>query len=140
MCGGLSRGEVGECIAGDLAGEFYINTTTIPIPDLDAAGVASTIEVTGLATVPDEIWLDLDIVHTWRGDLRVTLTDPGGQTVVLHDREGGSADNLSIHGWVNGFSMDDMVNGDWTLRVYDLAGYDYGEIDAWGLRIISRYD
>ena len=42
----------------------------------------------------DKLKLDLDIAHTYRGDLVVTLTSPSGKTAVISNRAGGSADDL----------------------------------------------
>ena len=41
---------------------------------------------------------------------------------------------------VRGFSMDDTVNGEWTLHVQDLAGRDIGFIEGWALELTSRMD
>ncbi len=36
----------------------------------------------------------VDITHPFIGDLKVELTSPAGTTVVLHNRAGGSQDNI----------------------------------------------
>ena len=139
VCGGLSFGGEGTCVPSWMRGHFE-GQAPVNIPDNTPNGVAIDVEVEGLATVPTDIILHLVIRHSWRGDLRVTLTDPGGQTVVIHNREGGSADDLIFDGPVSGFSMDDMVNGDWTLTVSDNAAYDVGTIESWSLDLTSRLD
>lgn len=140
VCSGTSTGGEGFCVAASMRGTFA-GSSNVSIPDNDTDGVADTIQVAGLGSVPTDIIIDLRIRHTWRGDLRVTLTDPGGQTVVLHDREGGSAQDLVLDRFVvTGFSMDDSVNGGWRLNVQDLANRDLGVIERWSLELTSRWD
>ena len=57
------------------------------IPENSGVGVNIPIEFTETGIV-DEIEIDLDVNHTWVGDLRVTLTDPDGNTVTVFDRPG----------------------------------------------------
>jgi hypothetical protein len=139
VCAMLSSSEEGMCVPAWMAGS-YTGGVNIEIPDNDPAGVEDSVVVRGLATVPTDIVLHLDIGHTWRGDLRVLLVDPNGQEALITDREGSSADDLIFHGPVSGISMDDSVNGRWTLRVSDNAAYDRGTIRSWSLDLISRWD
>lgn len=57
------------------------------IPDSNSDGISSTITVDVHAPI-GEVWVDLDITHTWVGDLVVTLTGPNGQVVDLINRPG----------------------------------------------------
>jgi subtilisin-like proprotein convertase family protein len=140
VCSGIFHMDEGICLDESSRASF-VGESHLSIPDNDATGIETSIEVTGLRTVPTDIVISLDITHTWIGDLRVTLTDPGGQEVVLRDQEGGSADNLVLlHAPVSGFPMDDMVNGTWTLKVSDHAGYDVGTLNSWSLLLGSRWD
>ncbi|SDF18249.1 HYR domain-containing protein [Ulvibacter litoralis] len=66
------------------------STTDAPalaIPDSDAAGVDTIITIADDFSITD-LDVDLDITHTWVGDLIVTLTSPAGTSVVLVDRMG----------------------------------------------------
>ncbi len=98
------------------------------------------------STVTD-IEVYVNITHTWIGDLIVSLTSPGGTTVVLHNRTGGSADD--IVGWYPGEltpheSLDAFIgettDGDWRLTVSDNAGGDQGYLNTWCLRFTSGAD
>ncbi len=111
----------------------YSNTTPVDIPDNDDNGITSTIEVA------DELQVfgvnaNVDISHTWIGDLTVTLTSPSGTVTTLHDREGGSADDI-----VKSYSLDtfngEMANGTWTLFISDSFGADIGTLNSWGMTI-----
>jgi subtilisin-like proprotein convertase family protein len=63
------------------------------IPDQDPAGIQDRIAVSGVGSVSN-IAVDVDITHTWIGDLRVALINPAGQEVILHAGEGQSADDI----------------------------------------------
>ena len=108
------------------------NGTDVAIPDLSTA--TSTITVSGCAgnasatsTVP------VSIVHTYIGDLIVTLVAPDGSTYILHNRAGGSADNINTTYTVN--LSSESRNGTWTLRVQDAAAADTGHIDSWTVNL-----
>ncbi|MGX5915685.1 S8 family serine peptidase [Aliidiomarina sp. Khilg15.8] len=111
----------------------YQNTTPVDIPDNDAEGITSVINV------PEEgivfsTEVGVDITHTWIGDLIVSLTSPEGTEVVVHDRAGGSADDL-VESWnLDAFNGESMT-GDWTLAVSDNAGLDTGTLNSWSLEL-----
>jgi len=112
----------------------------IAIPDADPAGVARQIVVAGNGTVRD-FEVALDITHSYIGDLRVSLTAPGGETVLLHDRLGGDADNI-----IRSFASATLpalqslrgvaAKGRWTLQVIDLAAIDVGKLNRWRLKLM----
>jgi len=76
-----------------------------------------------------------DITHTYRGDLKVTLTH-GTSSQVIFDRSGGSADDLKQSFTVTGLSGD--LAGAWTLKVEDTAGQDVGTFNTWTLDVTTR--
>lgn len=93
----------------------------------------SPIQVTGVAgNAPASLRVSVDIKHTYRGDLVVDLVAPDGTVYNLHNRTGGSADNLLQTYTVNASS--EVANGTWKLRVRDAARVDTGFIDSWGLQ------
>ncbi|MCC7383369.1 MAG: beta-propeller domain-containing protein [Deltaproteobacteria bacterium] len=102
------------------------------IPDNDNRGFVSEIEV------PDGIDLTalvvgVDITHSYRGDLVVTL-EHDGVSAVIHDRAGGSFDDLHLEAAVDRFVGRD-ARGTWRLRVSDTAAADTGRLDAWRLEL-----
>lgn len=111
----------------------YINDTPVAIPDNSPAGITSTISVPDNGTVFSAS-VDLNITHTWRGDLIVKLTSPAGTEHTLHNRTGGSADDLIGNFPVNSFSGEQM-NGDWVLFVSDNASLDTGTLNSWSLNL-----
>lgn len=110
-------------------------TTAAPhaaIPDNSPAGVSSSIEITEAGQIAS-LAVDLDITHTYRGDLKITLSH-GDQNVTVVDRQGAGEDNI-----VEAFSLADFNGaealGTWTLTVVDTARADTGTLNNWGLRI-----
>ncbi|HEY0448512.1 S8 family peptidase [Actinophytocola sp.] len=98
----------------------------------DNATVSSPISISGCtgnggaaATV------EVHIVHTYIGDLVVDVVAPDGSVYNLHNRAGGSADNINQTYTVN--LSSEAANGTWNLRVRDAASLDTGYIDSWTL-------
>ncbi|MGW2582662.1 M28 family metallopeptidase [Streptomyces virginiae] len=111
-------------------GQSFENTADVNIPDSPAAAVSSPITVSGVTgNAPATTKVDVNIVHTYRGDLVVDLVAPDGTVYNLHNRSGGSADNLVQTYTVNASS--EVANGVWNLRVKDTAAQDVGYINSW---------
>ena len=110
----------------------YNNGIAVDIPDNTDAGVESIINVDEDFTVlSGEV--SVDITHSWRGDLHVSLIAPDGQITVLHNRTGSSQNNLK-----KTWDLDELnVNavGTWTLLAKDLSSRDVGTINNWSLTL-----
>jgi aminopeptidase YwaD len=111
-------------------------TPKAPIKDLSTT--TSTIHLDSKASV-DKLKLDLDISHTYRGDLVVTLTSPSGKSAVVSNRAGGSADDIKGSFDLSPFAGE-PVAGDWKLSVQDAARQDVGTLNSWGLTIQPKSD
>ncbi|RYV02883.1 peptidase S8 [Shewanella sp. OPT22] len=122
-----------EVLPAGLRDFDYSNTDGMDIPDNDAEGITSSIEIADDLQVFG-VTAHVDITHTWRGDLRVALTSPNGTEVVLHDGEGSSADDLVMSYSLADFNTE-MAMGTWTLSVSDNANLDTGRLNNWGLTI-----
>lgn len=82
----------------------------------------------------------VDISHTYRGDLLVELTTPSGRSTVLHNREGGSNDDLRAAYDPSSTPalaalIGEAIQGDWTLRVSDVEAADEGRLKKWSLAL-----
>ncbi|AWZ07506.1 MULTISPECIES: M28 family metallopeptidase [unclassified Streptomyces] len=111
-------------------GPSFENTADVSIPDSPAAAVTSSITASGVTgNAPATTKVDVNIVHTYRGDLVVDLVAPDGTVYNLHNRTGGSADNLVQSYTVNASS--EVANGVWKLRAKDGAAQDVGYINSW---------
>ncbi|KJK45535.1 proprotein convertase P-domain-containing protein, partial [Streptomyces sp. NRRL F-4428] len=123
----LNVGEGGTVPPGDR----FENTADFAIRD--NATVDSPVTVSGVAgNAPAALTVAVDIKHTYIGDLRVDLVAPDGTLYNLHNRSGGSADNIIRTFTVNASS--EVANGVWKLRVRDNASLDTGKIDSWALQ------
>jgi Zn-dependent metalloprotease len=108
---------------------IYANATRVDIPDVGPA-VESPITITGRpgnASATTEVYVN--IVHTYRGDLKVDLVGPDSTVYSLLNRSGGSADNVDQTFTVDASAQP--VDGTWKLRVQDLASIDVGYIQQW---------
>ena len=115
-------------------------TTAAPglaIPDNNTTGVTSTINVSAAGTVAD-LRVRVSITHTYIGDLEVSLIAPDGTTVLLHNRTGGSADNIvTVYADLTAPAQSlsalagKAIGGAWKLKVRDLAAVDVGTLNSW---------
>ncbi|WP_128978700.1 M4 family metallopeptidase [Streptomyces roseicoloratus] len=115
----------------DPGGKVFENTADVSIPDYGSA-VTSSVSVTGVSgNAPSTLKVGVNIVHTYIGDLVVDLIAPDGSVYNLHNRSGGSTDNINQTYTVNASS--EVANGTWKLRVQDKASWDTGYINSFKL-------
>ena len=108
------------------------NDTDVTIPDNTT--VQSTIDLSGCTITPSSTSaVEVHIVHTYIGDLVVSLIAPDGSAYVLQNRSGGSTDNIDQTYSVN--LSGESADGAWTLRVQDAAPIDTGYINSWTLSL-----
>ncbi len=115
----------------------------LSIPDNLPQGVTSHVEVDAVGRLT-EISVSVDIIHTWRGDLIVTLVTPEGIPATLHSLTGGASENLqSTYSNVDTDSLRNLVigralvQGRWTLHVSDNLRRDIGVLNSWRLSLRS---
>ncbi|WP_435413681.1 proprotein convertase P-domain-containing protein, partial [Psychroserpens mesophilus] len=121
----------------------------------DFTAVVSGVGTLGTDAALDEINLNID--HTFTGDLEISIVAPNGTTVVLlSDSNGGNGDNYtntsfspdattSITSGTAPFTgeflpegnFNDLngllADGTWTLKVCDNAGFDTGSVTSWSI-------
>ena len=126
----------GVSLVGDYAsggggsGQTYSNTSDYTISDY--ATVDSPITVSGRSgNAPSTASVTVAIVHTYQGDLKVDLVAPDGSLYNIHNRTGGSADNINKTVQLN--LSTEALNGTWKLRVNDNAAGDVGYINSWSV-------
>ncbi len=130
-------------------GRFVIPATDTPVGIFDNQTSFSHVDVNEIFCVGD-VEVEVVIYHTWIGDLHVDLISPSGTVVRLHDRTGGSADDI-IQTYSDSVNPPDgpgvladfigeAAQGRWTLRVRDNAAGDQGEIAHWALRVAASAD
>ncbi|WTA56908.1 S8 family serine peptidase [Kitasatospora purpeofusca] len=112
-------------------GKYFENLTDVAIAD--NATVDSPLAVTGVGgNAPTALKVGVDIKHTYRGDLVLSLVAPNGTVYLLEDfTDSDSADNVAKTYTVNASASP--ADGTWKLRVKDGASGDVGTVDAWNL-------
>jgi subtilisin-like proprotein convertase family protein len=117
------------------------DSTDTPIDIQSNESYSSTITLDGLEPVAD-LEVAVDLTHTYIGDLIVEITSPSGTTVRLHNRSGGTSEDIittydSLTAPDGPGTMDDFngegANGDWTLDFSDNAFGDTGSLNSWSL-------
>jgi extracellular elastinolytic metalloproteinase len=109
------------------------------IPDNNATGVSSVINVPAGLNGILAVTVDVNLTHTFRGDLVIQVIAPNGQTATLSNRAGGSADNFVVTGLgITGFIATASPSGQWRLFVRDLAAIDIGRINSFVLHVTSN--
>ncbi len=109
------------------------------IPDNDSDGIHDGITLSERGTV-SAVTVEVDITHSWIGDLRVSLLSPDGATAVLFDRTGEDGDDIRATLTPDTLpALADLaggaVNGQWSLHVQDLEGQDIGRLNRWALDV-----
>ncbi|GIF11328.1 M4 family metallopeptidase [Actinoplanes teichomyceticus] len=110
------------------------NATDVAIPDAGSA-VSSTITISDCArTASATSTVAVNIVHTYRGDLKVDLVAPDGTVYALKATStSDSADNVATTYTKN--LSSEAANGAWQLRVQDVYSADTGYINSWTLTL-----
>ncbi|MBW1808402.1 MAG: proprotein convertase P-domain-containing protein [Deltaproteobacteria bacterium] len=114
---------------------IYENTNVSAVPDNDANGVASVIEVAEAVEI-GSVKLDVNLSHSYIGDIKIALTH-NGATQMVWNREGGSRDDLVEAFELSSFNGVD-ASGNWTLTVTDHASRDTGSLNSWKLTITPK--
>lgn len=108
----------------------FSNSSDVSVPSTGTS--SSAIDVWGIqGTAPEALQINIDIRHPNIGDLVVDLVAPGGTVYRLHQRTGGTTDNL-----VASYTRDtsgENANGTWRLRVSDQVAGSAGFINGWSL-------
>ena len=112
--------------------QTYTNSTDYPIYDTSYS--TSWVTVSGRSGyAPATARVDVDIRHTYRGDLKVELIAPDGSAYLIKDVSGSdSADN--VIGYATLDLSRELLNGRWTLKVTDNWRGDTGYINSWSIR------
>ena len=131
--------EVDQDCNGADGGNTVVATGPTPLTIADG----QTVETTALAegcTEVFELTVDVDITHTYIGDLVIELRGPGGTTATLHNRTGGPTDDI-VGSYSTGTgtltpsdSLSTFLNkqgtGNWTLSIEDASQGDTGTVNS----------
>jgi len=141
VCAGAGLDGSGMCLPAWMRGAFA-SEPALAIPDNRATGASAQLLAYGLATVDMDVKLTLFIAHPRMKDLRVTLTNPAGNEVLVYDgATAPAATEIYLRNKpLTGFSGDESVNGAWTLKAVDSKSGQAGTIERFALEITSRWD
>ncbi len=113
----------------------------IDIPDSPADGIYSSLTIES-DTNYSEIFVHIDIEHTWTGDLTVSLTSPSGDSITLVDNSGSAGDNLKVTLGNDKELQQELIRlaesglvGNWKLKVSDGFSRDVGVLNRWALEL-----
>jgi subtilisin-like proprotein convertase family protein len=116
----------------------------VPQPILDNQTTTSLLTVGSAMTLTD-VRVPVNITHTYIGDLVIELTSPSSTPVVLHNRDGGSSDDIVGTYGENltpaeplSVLLGETSGGIWQLTVTDNAGSDEGILNSWSLSVCEE--
>ena len=125
----LSPGNTGGTSTS--SGQFtQTRSPSLAIPDNTTVSDAITVAGSGTAT---SVTVAVDITHTYIGDLKIDLVAPDGTTKTLHNRSGGSIDDINQE-YTPDFDGVPIA-GTWSLRIHDNYDADSGTLNDWTLTI-----
>lgn len=158
ICGESDYSEVFSFTTeNEVCNQYDSASTPIQIPDNNPAGVNATIDITDNIFIND-LNVGITISHTWVGDLRLVLTNPEGNSVILvsnSDKSGAAYTNTIFDSdadvpigsgsppFTGTFSPEgDLANfnnassrGTWTLNVSDNEAQDLGNLVSFFVQI-----
>lgn len=110
------------------------------IPDKDLNGIVSTVQIDEEGVIESVETISVNILHTYRGDLFVSLVSPDNTVIPLHEGEGGGKDDLNeTYDSSNKPALKQFegksVKGKWQLKIVDKWADDIGTLNKWGLKI-----
>ena len=112
--------------------------TDVPRGIPDNGTISSAVNVAGMRGTVTAVTVNVSITHTFIGDLVVSLRSPSGASSTIHNRSGGSQDNL-VASFVSSTAFTGaQPNGAWTLVVADQASADIGTLNSWNLTLTTQ--
>ncbi|HSF89187.1 MAG TPA: S8 family serine peptidase, partial [Saprospiraceae bacterium] len=111
----------------------------LAIPDNNTSGITNTMIITQGGTISG-VSVDVNLLHTYIGDLIIRLISPRGTPAILHERHGGSAKNINktydvLNAPTLARCVGEPADGNWTLEVIDAAVADTGILQSWTVHI-----
>ncbi|MEU7132488.1 M4 family metallopeptidase [Streptomyces sp. NPDC046261] len=112
-------------------GSVFENSTPVAIPDGGSA-VTSPIVVTRSGNGSSALKVDVNITHSYRGDLKIDLVAPDGKTWNLKDSDAWDSD-ADVQESYTVDASGVSASGTWKLQVQDVYANDDGTVNSWKL-------
>jgi subtilisin-like proprotein convertase family protein len=121
-----------------------VAATDVPKTILDRSTASSTLAFPSNVEI-GSVRVRTDIGHTYVGDLHVKVVSPSGTPVMLHQRTGGSADDIVAWFPTDRTSAEPLsrfagepASGTWRLEVNDGVPSNTGSLRGWSLEVCGR--
>jgi subtilisin-like proprotein convertase family protein len=136
------------CATASTVTETPFSLDAIALPFDENMPITSELEVNEDFTIEtDGLKVPMNITHTWRGDVIIDLTSPAGTTVRLKDNSlpNDGEDNVvetypttaAPSESLSAFEGESTL-GTWILSVSDFQTEDSGQLESWGITVVSR--
>jgi subtilisin-like proprotein convertase family protein len=136
------------CATASTVTETPFSLDAVALPFDENSPITSELEVAeDFIIESDGLRVPVNITHTWRGDVIIDLTSPAGTTVRLKDNSlpNDGEDNVvetypttaAPSESLSAFEGESTL-GTWTLAVSDFQTEDSGQLEAWGITVVSR--
>ena len=136
------------CATASTLTETPFSLDAVALPFDENMPITSELEVTQDFTIEsDGLRVPVNITHTYRGDVIIDLTSPAGTTVRLKDNSlpNDSEENVveiypttaTPSESLSAFEGESTL-GTWTLAVSDFQTEDSGQLESWGITVVSR--
>lgn len=133
------------CATEDIVDEYaYSTAPAVAIPDQGTIDAVVSVDV-DVTIQEDGVKIPVDITHTFRGDIVLSLQSPAGTVVNLKSSLGSDSGDDIVGVFPDSLapdaSLDSLVGesslGDWKLTVTDFFEFDTGSLNSWGVTLIS---
>ena len=118
----------------NLAGQTTVNSAQTnlgqTIPDNNSAGVTRTFDLSASNLRVEQVTVKVNISHTSRGQLAITLTSPSGTQSRLSEKHTDPGDNYADWTFSSVRSWGENSQGTWTVKVADLTAGTTGTLNA----------
>lgn len=132
ICAGLTRAPEGTCVPFEHRVRSD-NSTVTPIPDNDATGVKLPTTVSTLPGQDADVIVRAELDHPNPEELQIELLSPENRRVTVCEK--GTCPPL-IERAPKGFEGE-PAEGEWTLIVTDAEPGNQGQVESWGVTVIT---
>ena len=117
--------------------EFASGALDLVIPDNDDTGLGYAFDVGGAALRVEHAQLTVDIDHSSRGNLEISLVSPSGTVSQFSEEHGDRNDHIRNYTFLSVRHWGEDSLGAWTVRVADQRSGDVGTLRSLSLRLFG---